>query len=151
MPWASQPPRTTEMGDRNFEEQWVYMNKLPQGPWSNDVNKESPDPLGSNEDQRQASNEPFNMDDYHDPALYAAHENAITIHHARSASPVPDDPPAYDATKNLEGFGTTSSLTLTMITTFPSYKGQPANSHTPLELHEADEVTLPRIKHEADD
>lgn len=151
MPWAAQPPRTTEMGDRTFEEQWVHINKLPPGPWSNDANKESPDPLGSNEDERQASNEPFNMDDYHDSALYAAQENEIAVHHSHSTSLVPQEPPMYDAIKNLEGFSTIAGPALTMITTFPSYKGQPAVSHTPLEMREANDVILPRIKHEAED
>lgn len=102
----------------------------PPGPWISDANKESPDPLRSNEDERQASNELFNMDDYHDPALYAAHETGIAILHTRSASPVPHDPLAYDALEKFGEFDTTLRPALTMTTTFPCYKGQPAVSHT---------------------
>lgn len=138
--WGQQQARSTDASDRNFEEQWVHINKLPPGPWSNNATRESPDPLGVAHVEREGSNPPFNMDDYHDPTLYEAQTEDAKIHESHCVSTVPNPFPSYDVTSNLKAFETTASPALPMISTFPSYKGQPVTSPTPSEVHKVEEV-----------
>lgn len=151
--WGQRQEEAMGPSEKNIEDQWVHINKLPPGPWSNGTYKESPDPSEIDRTERTAHSSPFSMDDYHNPAPYATHAKEINIARSHSASPNLNDSATYDTRGILDGYGTPSisSPRLPMISTFPSYKGQPAASHLSLEVHEVDDGLQEMIKHEAED
>jgi hypothetical protein len=150
--WRERLAEAKERHERDIEAQWVHINKLHARPWTTNTSDGSPDPLEDNHVEQNINGLPLDRIDSHDPIHFATHEGDFKIQPSHSESPMPDEHRPYDAGEiMLEGFVAKASPALPMISTFPSYKGNAAVSHVPMEVDEADGVPADTIKREFED